>query len=277
LCLRSADAYQPQGFFKPDVRLVHNLHTDTHAVVWKSDAEIVIAFRGTTDARNWLTDLDVEFEHGDGYRTHAGFTEALESIEDELHDEIFSVGFMTRKIWLTGHSLGGALAMLCAKDLASRKELPDSALQGVYTFGQPRVGDGNFAGHYNAALKDRTFRIIHADDIVPRVPWLLGSYRHAGHEVFFPDAQAAPVIDCSTWRKLIYDMPGLIREACFDRLALIGDHHIATYLNLFALPLTKKNETSGAGPLVPGERPQSETVEASGASEQSHPAHFPDA
>ena len=59
-------------------------------------------------------------------------------------------------------------------------------LAGVYTFGQPRVGDSTFRECYNfSGLMGRTFRVVHADDIVPRVPWLLGAYRHAGHEVFY--------------------------------------------------------------------------------------------
>lgn len=53
-------------------------------------------------------------------------------------------------LWLTGHSLGGAMATLAAAWLAERK-IPFS---GAYTFGQPRVGDDNFQVAFDTKLKD---------------------------------------------------------------------------------------------------------------------------
>ena len=47
---------------------------------------------------------------------------------------------------------------------------------------------------------------------------------------------SAPVLDCPLPRKLLYDIPGLLREAFRDRLALLEDHHISRYLALFAEP-----------------------------------------
>jgi hypothetical protein len=104
----------------------------------------------------------------------------------------------------------------------------------VYTFGQPRVGNSAYRDGYNADLRDRTFRIVHADDIVPRIPWLLGSYRHAGHEAFFPSPPSVPLLDLSWPRKLLVDVPGLIREFYCDRLEFLDDHHINNYLGLFS-------------------------------------------
>jgi len=88
-------------------------------------------------------------------------------------------------ILLTGHSLGGALATLCAYELA-HLELADAGEAGVerlvvYNFGSPRVGSGAFASHFDASLPD-AWRVVNAADLVPRVPRLMG-YAHVGHAV----------------------------------------------------------------------------------------------
>ena len=157
-------------------------HTDTHALVTSDGDDCVVAFRGTQNLRDWLTDLDCAFSalwvEGAALPVHAGFKAAFDSITQDLNTALQRMGGFQR-YWLTGHSLGGALALLCARSWTA-------PLAGVYTFGQPRAGGGRFAARYDAALRDRTFRVVHAADIVPRVPWLPGGYRHAGHEVFFP-------------------------------------------------------------------------------------------
>ena len=75
------------------------------------------------------------------------------------------------KIWITGHSLGAALATLCAGRYGRA--------QGVYTFGSPRVGNENFKQHLDVEI----YRIVNNDDIVPRLP-SLGVYTHVGELKF---------------------------------------------------------------------------------------------
>ena len=77
----------------------------------------------------------------------------------------------TQRIWLTGHSLGGALATLAAAHLG-----PET-IQGLYTFGCPRVGDAPFA----SVLPAQSYvRFVHRDDWVPTVPPGILGYVHAG-------------------------------------------------------------------------------------------------
>jgi predicted lipase len=79
------------------------------------------------------------------------------------------------KFMVTGHGLGGALAVLFPVMLFMHKE--ETLLEklfAVYTFGQPRVGDEAFAKFMNKNLNDpvpRYFRIVYCNDIVPRVPY----------------------------------------------------------------------------------------------------------
>ena len=120
---------------------------------------------------------------------------------------------------LTGHSLGGALATLAAFELAASgydavplppRETNAAAerlmaggaasapppppppraralVEGVRTFGSPRVGDILFAAAYRAVLGDRTWRVTHAHDVVPSVPVRLMGFHHVPTEVFYPD------------------------------------------------------------------------------------------
>jgi len=263
-------AYQPQPQFSGwKTTVVASRATDTRALIACDGEDCVAAFRGTQDLRNWLTDLDCAYTRLGNMRVHRGFYEALESVRTDLEAGIQATHY--QRLWLTGHSLGGALAMLCARAWKG-------AVEGVYTFGQPRVGDAAFCALYDSALKSRTFRVIHADDIVARVPWLLGAYRHAGHEIFFPSllpvgrdrpqsgqppccsVSVEPCKDQSAFdgvsvepckgqsgfdrvspyrmdlpwpAKLLLDIPGLLTELRCGKLALLDDHHISRYLALF--------------------------------------------
>ncbi|MFE4592776.1 lipase family protein [Streptomyces laurentii] len=145
---------------------------DTQAYTMAGDGMIVTAFRGTEPAqvRDWLTDSTTPPWPGPA-RTgfvHYGFAEALASVYPDVAETIGELRTNGQSLWFTGHSLGGALAML----VAARLDLEDPHLQadGVYTFGQPRTCDRLLAGAYDGALQGRTHRFVHGNDIVPQLP-----------------------------------------------------------------------------------------------------------
>ncbi|BDA45990.1 probable lipase [Coccomyxa sp. Obi] len=84
-----------------------------------------------------------------------------------------------RHVYLTGHSLGGALATLAAYDIQSRFGLKD--LQ-VYTFGAPRTGNHAFAREYEALVPE-TWHVINDTDIVPRMGKFVRLYKRPGARV----------------------------------------------------------------------------------------------
>jgi len=234
--------------------------------------EVFVVFRGTADLRNWITDLDCELvnerisESVSGAKIHAGFQQALKSVIPELRETLTRLALERRDVYFTGHSLGGALAMLAAARMQneewrmqnenSSRPIPNSPGIWLYTFGQPRVGNAAFAAWYDAHeepqmdadkrgfdpcpsvsirgsnLKARSFRIVHAEDIVPRVPWLLNCYRHAGTEIFH-DALGAEHVDWPWWRKAPGDVFGTLAEwRAAGRVALLGDHKVGTYVEI---------------------------------------------
>ncbi|MEM7254787.1 MAG: lipase family protein [Pseudomonadota bacterium] len=146
---------------------------------WLGGADwAVVAFRGTeieerddlmTDADAWLHRL----APGAG-AVHRGFHHALESVWPDL--ESLAANPNIRRIWTTGHSLGGALALLAARRFTQPAE--------VVTFGCPRVGDRAFA----RAFRPRHYRVVYRNDMVPMVP-PPGIYKHAGEFIYLDGNQ----------------------------------------------------------------------------------------
>lgn len=128
----------------------------------------IVAFRGTEpdDLLDIRADVDVVLRPwSKGGHVHTGFAEALAVVWDEVADAIG-----TSRPWFTGHSLGGAMAILAA----DRHGSPG----GVYTFGAPRIGDRTFADGFNQ--RHRAFRYVNGKDLVTHVP---SDFSHAGEEI----------------------------------------------------------------------------------------------
>jgi triacylglycerol lipase len=183
-----------QGFdqdfdFFSSTGLVKN--SDTQGFVAQNAQTILVAFRGTQPNQpiDWMSDFEASHETW-GFpagTVHKGFYEALRAVWgiSIVDKEILPARLLNRgdrAVWITGHSLGGALAELCAAQAFFVSHVP---IQGVYTFGQPRVGNDAFAHAAFDAYGTRVFRFINNQDIVPRVPFFGMTYRHYGTEIFF--------------------------------------------------------------------------------------------
>ncbi|KAI6199069.1 Lipase domain containing protein [Aphelenchoides besseyi] len=87
------------------------------------------------------------------------------------------------KIWITGHSLGAALASIAGGELVGIEKVHSERIV-MINFGQPRVGDIVYALAYEK-LVPHAFRIVHDKDVVPHVPPYWMGYRHYQTEVFY--------------------------------------------------------------------------------------------
>ena len=133
----------------------------TQAFLAKRDTDkiAVLAFRGTEKNFDDIkTDLNARFYSKDGVKTHTGFRNAYDNISHLISEEITKLDGYS--IYITGHSLGGALALVATRALNS------DSIAACYTFGSPRVGDSEFGDK----IKPPIYRIINAADMVPRVP-----------------------------------------------------------------------------------------------------------
>ena len=159
---------------------------NTQAYLAQNADNIVVAFRGTESPttfeglKDWLLSdavnllilptgrLGTDFAAaGVGARFHQGFINALDSIwlplfsgvEDELKRS-------ERPLWITGHSLGGALAVLSAW-LFHRKFV---SVHQVYTFGGPMIGNSEASKAFDRELSGKIFRYVNGPDPVPKLP-----------------------------------------------------------------------------------------------------------
>ncbi len=137
-----------------------------------SDQASILAFRGSDSAEDWVSDFiaqQVSYRPvKNAGQTHKGFTDIYMSARSQIHQLIHEVP-ADRPLFLTGHSLGGALATLAALDISQNTAFQSPI---VYTFGAPRVGDPNFVRAYNYSVTTH-WRIQNEYDIVPHLPPLI--------------------------------------------------------------------------------------------------------
>jgi triacylglycerol lipase len=143
-----------------------------------NDAFAIVAFRGT-QPDDWHDVFDISrVRHADwkfgGGQVHRGFLDAHDRIWRPVQTALKDLKLLDRPLWLTGHSLGAALATLSMDRLGTAS--------GLYTIGSPPVGDRRFANGFNRRHSGRCFRYVNHADIVVHLPTLLrlilGSYVH---------------------------------------------------------------------------------------------------
>jgi hypothetical protein len=133
----------------------------------------LLVFRGTSNIGQWLRDVQfIPARHFWG-TVHEGFLDGIDSIEPDLQ-AFEQLARNAQHVWISGHNLGGALAVLAAARLKS-----EGITASLYTYGQPRVGLGDFADRFAVELPGKLIRFVNQSDVVPRVP--PGPlYRHMG-------------------------------------------------------------------------------------------------
>lgn len=172
---------------------------------------VIIAFRGTEKKiSDWLTDLKaIPTLLGKG-KVHTGFYEAFTKMKDQqgmtVGDRVIEI--MQKPsvrddkgdplpLFFTGHSLGGALALMATNLLASD-------IKGAcYTFGGPRIGNYEYFNR----LKTPVYRVVNSSDIVPRVP---------------PGAATLIILACVKFLSWITKLVPMISHS-FDKLETLFD------------------------------------------------------
>ncbi len=141
------------------------------------EGDAVVAFRGTHEDREWVEALAYGQARWCGGHAHTGCTRLVESVWQSLLAALYDVDAASRRLWLTGHSIGGAVALLAAL----RLEHEGFEVHGVTTFGTPAVMDRPAA----ASFRCRVHRVVNNEDIVPNISWpsLVNTYSHAGERI----------------------------------------------------------------------------------------------
>jgi hypothetical protein len=194
--------------------------TDTQAILVSNGEYAVLAFRGTevtkfTDIKTDIQATTVSLIEG---RVHRGFLGAYHSIEEEILKALKKV--KDQPIYITGHSLGAALATVATQHLERDQSLRDQ-IAACYTFGSPRVGNQEFDKSFKSAI----YRIVNTTDIVSIIPLLAMGYIHIGDVRFLEPGMGNIRRGIPILRRIFFFLLGALRWFS----PLVGDHAIALY------------------------------------------------
>lgn len=233
---------------------------------------LIVAFRGSD---NWDAILDsasiwpTEESRILGEKVHGGYFEYLDARDpgnnrtlwQEVIDECgaYLQQHPNAKIFLTGHSLGGAVALLGAGRLLENKH--DDSLAAVYTFGQPRVAGKAFLEKITDGLNGRYFRVINQGDKLKEYPFseALTGFEHPENSVELSANGQVKVNGCC-WQLPMLSIPeqdrpkSIITKAheaavCFANMHKLH-HNPLSYLRNLAMAVVTKNKDEIPGHLI---------------------------
>jgi triacylglycerol lipase len=149
------------------------------AYVFESPHDCIVVCRGTepnewNDIKADVNALMVLAETAG--RVHRGFKREVDDLWPRLERALKD---NEKPLWFAGHSLGGAMATICA-GRCKLAEIPSNPA-GLFTFGSPRVGTQRYINY----VKIPHYRWVNNNDIVARVPPAWMGYRHCGRELYF--------------------------------------------------------------------------------------------
>jgi len=220
-------------------KIIHGSFGRGFCRLFWNDKTVVIAFRGTRECVDWLISNFLLFPsrlkdcgiEGNSIKIHFGFqntlnytdkTTRLKAIDAICHHLDFNQLLDgNRKLIVTGHSLGGALATIFLMKLKfkysnSFTEIFDS----VVLFGTPAVGFKKFKEFYSE-LNEKTIRVINGSDVVPFTPPIF--YCHVGKSIWYNKKNKTENIP---WiKRIAYTLKLPIGN-------LINDHSISSYIQV---------------------------------------------
>ena len=233
----------------------------TQAILVSYDNFIVLAFRGTEamSIKDIKADVNAKTTQCEtGGKIHSGFKDAFDTVAEDVQNKIDQAEYQDKPLFITGHSLGGALATIAAKKLSHK-----GGIAACYTFGSPRVGNDEWI----ADIKAPIYRVVNAADCVTMLPpafikmiigvfqfipyigkpicsWLsnFSGYLHCGDMRYLTNCQEGRYDNV----KLLYSVSWLYRVKAFAIRKLpwkkfLSDHSIKTYRKKLMIIAERRN------------------------------------
>ncbi len=190
------------------IKFIEN-NKDLECIIYKNikDKRYVIIFRGTESPEDWKNNLNIfKFKINKDITVHNGYYKQLmyNNSYEVIKNVINKCNKPNFEWWLTGHSAGGSLAILCSYLLS--QDFKDKKFK-VVSLANPKVGGSLFANTYNKNNNIDCWRIVYDKDIVPMFPPI--GYKHVGELI-----------------KIIPKYKGKRRL-----MSIISDHHIDNYVS----------------------------------------------
>jgi triacylglycerol lipase len=229
--------------FKPDrITVIAPTTTVLQAIVLGGDDMVVVAFRGTrsTQMADWMADFEIfqspftkYFSAPNVGSVHDGFALLLSKSWKVIQGEVLRCQDEAQTLWITGHSLGGALAAMATAAFTFAAREP---VNGLYTFGQPRIGDLGFCNQCDSQFGETMFRFVNNEDIVTRVPPrilprfpLPEFYGHSGQLRYF-DGDGALHSDDHFWNSFLINVDVGFENMLPLLAAPVDDHALKNYI-----------------------------------------------
>ncbi len=184
---------EAEGIYSPEAMVLEGMQTPL------APRSVVVAIRGSSSLADVVVDLAARAQSDKDVTYHTGFHDYAGAVYGDIEEAVRPYcGDPRTKIWVTGHSLGGAAAQIIAYWLSSS----NCPIQGVVTFAAPTPGQGDFREAYralqNGNLHHNTHRFAHQFDTVPCLPtgkvWKDVGVRHVIYGGDFKAADKEPYL-----------------------------------------------------------------------------------
>lgn len=210
----------------PEVTRI-SIKNDLAATILCNETDIVIGFRGSQNYENIeaVFSIDLMKDGALDGEVHRGFIQSFNKIWAKIETLLDS----NKHVWATGHSLGGAHAAIAAVR-AARRAGPN--LDGVFTFGQPRIGDRTYVSN----LGTDYYRWVNQYDPVPHLPTKWLKYAHSGREFYIKGGKIHE-------RNFIFRFLAFLGRTVNFIPNSLGDHNVTEYRDAIA----RSNQESANG------------------------------
>ena len=200
-------------YFEADGAQAYQLSNSQDAVIVCRGTEVTEVNDVKADINAWTAIAETVG------RVHRGFKREVDDLWPMLEEALVS---NTRRLWFAGHSLGGAMATICA----GRCKLShiSSNPEALFTYGSPRVGNRRYVNY----CRLRHYRWVNNNDIVARLPPAWMGYSHAGEEWYL--GTKGRVRRIYGWRRAADRMRGFVRALFTGKIDQIDDHLMDNYI-----------------------------------------------
>lgn len=218
------------------IKTFNSKETDTQAFIARGHEFAVLAFRGTetNKIKDVKTDIAVTKTSILQGHVHNGFMNAYKSIADDIKKSLLELKDIP--VYVTGHSLGAALATVATQNLEHDHRFPRfrDMIAACYTFGSPRVGNS----HFEREFKSPIYRIVNTTDIVTTIPLLAMGYIHIGDVRYLGAREGEFQRGVPFLRRLL-----LFAVAVFKLFSpVVMDHGIAKYRSKLEKIAERRND-----------------------------------
>lgn len=206
---------------------------NSQAVLVEHEKYLCIGFRATDEKQDWRDNFNIRKVNHHGGQFHSGFYRSVNlvwRVIEEAHKELVKKTDkegVVRPLFITGHSLGGAMATVATARWLLEG---DRQFTATYTFGQPRAVTKETAKLLDEKCKTKFFRFHNNNDIVPRIPPRVIGYKHVGTVVYIDKDKAVHPNGLELWNYFKDRVRG-IAESGLGRLDNVRDHPPDDYLD----------------------------------------------